>query len=110
MKEIISHFVQVFDVQSINWSAQMMILKKLLTKYSKEEIIYAIDYYASKGVSLYSLGYLNSTMDKPCIELKATKSTLAWGDDSGSRNQRKFAENSETRGGKKHYFDMFEKP
>jgi hypothetical protein len=110
MKEIITHFVQTFMLTKINWSAQTVILKKLLTKYTKEEILYAIDYYANKGVSMYSLGYLMNTMDKPCQELKAKQSTTAWGDDSGTRNQRKFTENNQTRSGEKHYFDLFKEP
>lgn len=108
MKQIIAHFVQTFSIDNINWSAQMTILKKLLKTYSKEQILYAIDYYSQKGVHIYSLGYLSKCMDKPMSELMAKKNTACWGDNSGERNRRKFAENNQTGSREEHYLDLFE--
>jgi hypothetical protein len=108
MKGIIAHFVQTFGVDNINWSAQMTILKRLLKTYTKEQITYAIDYYANRGVHIYSLGYLSKCMDKPMQEYMAMKNTASWSDDSGERNRRKFAENNQAGSRKEYYLDLFE--
>lgn len=107
MKTIVQHFVQTFGVTNINWSAQMAILKKLLKTYTKEQITYAIDYYAKRGTEMYSLGFLTKSMDKPMKEFMAIKNTASWGDDSGERNQRKFTENNQAGSRAKYNLDLF---
>lgn len=102
--------MQTFDVKNINWSAQMVIVKKLLNSYSKEEILYAIDYYKQKGVNMYSIGYLFSAMKDPVDECKAKREVNLWSGNSGERNQRRLAENNQTRSRKKYSFDLYEEP
>ena len=111
MKEIIKHLGQTYGIKNINWSAQMMITKSLLKTYTKEQLLYAIDYYKKRGVEIYSMGYFKNSMDKPCRELEAQR-FIANQDtgDSSERNQRKFREADATFGREKCYFDLFEEP
>lgn len=109
MKTIISHFVQTFDIDNINWSAQMVILKKLLKTYSKQQINYAIDYYKAKGINMYSLGYLIRGMDEAITSYKAEIDISLQVGDKSERNQRKFRKNNEAFNREKYYIDLFEK-
>ena len=105
------HLVQTFGLTQLNWSGQMVIVKRLLKTYTKEQLLYAIDYYAKKGVHIYSIGFLNTkTMKDPINDMQAVNEIKQWSDDSGTRNQRKFAENNKVGSRKKHYFDLFEEP
>ena len=109
MKQIVMHLVQTFGLSNINWSAQMMIVKKLLKTYTQEQILFAIDYYAKQGVHIYSMGFFNTkTMDKPTKEYEALNQTKTWSDDSGERNRRKFTENNQTGSRAKYNLDLFE--
>lgn len=109
MKKLMGYFVDLFSVKTINYPQQMRMLKRLMETYTKEEIQYALDYYAKNGVSMYSLGYLSEkTMARPLKEIEASKVIEQWSDDSGERNKRKFAENNKTRSRKRDYFNLFE--
>ena len=108
MKQIIMHLVQTFELTNVNWSAQMMIAKKLLKTYTAEQILFAIDYYAKQGLHIYSLGFLSKTMDKPMKEYEAVNQTKTWSDNSGERNRRKFTENNQAGSRAKHNLDLFE--
>jgi len=108
MKQIVSHFVKLFDVENINWSAQMTIVKRLLKTYTKEQIIFALNYYANKGVKMYSLGYLSKTMDTPVKEYIAEQNINQQVGDASERNRRKLRESNEALSREKRYLDLFE--
>lgn len=110
MKQIVSHFMALFDVQNVNWSQQMTIVKRLLKSYTKEQIIFALDYYASKGVKMYSLGYLSKTMDTPVREYIAQQNIMQQVGDASERNRRKLRESNEALSREKRYLDLFEEP
>lgn len=107
MKRIVNHFVKTFEISNINWSSQMLMVKRLLKEYSEQEIIYAIDYYKSLGKDIYSLGYLSKCMDKPIREMKALQQIELQDGSSSERNKRKFRENNETFSGEKCFGDLF---
>ena len=84
--------------------------KKLLEQYSKDEILYAIDYYKRMGKDLYSIAYLGKCMDKPIREMKAMKNIALQDGNSCDRNKRKFRESNEAISRKECFGDLFEKP
>ena len=84
--------------------------KKLLELYSKDEILYAIDYYKRMGKDLYSIAYLGKCMDKPIREMKAMKNITLQDGNSSDRNKRKFRENNEAFSREECFGDLFEKP
>lgn len=110
MKQIVSRLVQTFQIDKINWSAQILMTKKLLEHYTREEILYAIDYYKRMGKEIYSIAYLAKCMDKPIREMKAMQNITLQDGNSGDRNKRKFRENNEAISRKECFGDLFEKP
>lgn len=95
-KEIVSYMCLRFDVKKVNWAIQIKIAKKLLEKYSAIQIKYALDYYNSKGVEVYSLGFLTASnkMKDPLAFYEAEKN-MQESVDSGERNKKRTQQNSE---------------
>ena len=89
----------------------MQLAKKLLTSYTFEELEYALRYYKSKGVNMYSLAYLlaKDVMLDPIGLYKAQQVINLQDGSSGERNKQKcIRKDNETNFGKEHYFNMFE--
>lgn len=103
--------IELYGVTNIKWVVQIQLAKKLLSRYSFNEIDYALRYYKSKGVQLYSLGYLLATdVMKDAVDLYKAEQTICLQDgNSGDRNKQKcIRKDNETNIGKEHYFNMFE--
>lgn len=52
--------------ESLNYSHERDKVNELLLQYTKEQIIYALNYYTNRGNSIPSFGYLKGNMDIPC--------------------------------------------
>lgn len=111
-RELVFYWCDKFkiDVKAISWSQQMSVVKKLLEQYTAEQIRFAIDFYCAKNRQMYSMGYLLKAMDKIPDLYRAEMAIVSQEGDSLDRNQRRLAENNETRSREKHYLDLFEKP
>lgn len=74
-KEIVVRLMDEHNVEKVNWSQQMRIANKLLEKYSEEEIMFAIKYYKTQSVNMYSLGWLTykNNMSAPLSKLQAMR-------------------------------------
>jgi hypothetical protein len=74
-KDIVARMMDIYKVQNVNWKLQMKIANQLLEKYSEEQIMYALKYYKTQSINMYSLGYLTykNNMDAPISMLKAMK-------------------------------------
>ena len=109
-KKLIKFFCDLFELPSVNWAVQTKLAKKLLDKHSYDELCYALEYYKSKGVAMYSLGYLTAkdALSAPLDLYKAEKAFNLQDGDSGERNkQRCIRKDNETNFGEEYYFDLF---
>lgn len=87
-KELVTKWIELFKPKDVNWKHQMIMAKTLTDKYTVEELFYALEYYRSKGVQMYSLGFLSNNMDDPCSMLKAEKTIQVIGGTNGSSKER----------------------
>lgn len=89
-KDVVSYFVIAFSVDKVNWGLQMKQAKSLLSKYTGNQIKYAIDYYKDRGEMLYSLGYLlfKDNMKNP-LSLYHAEMNMQEGGESGERNRQR---------------------
>ena len=109
-KDIVTYYIQTFNVQSVNWPLQMRLAKTLLKKYNYNEIKYAIDYYKGKGMEVVSLGFLTyKTNMKDPVSLYHAEANVIEGGDSGDRNWTRIAKNSKAQYGAEYPVDLFEK-
>ena len=90
-RQLVIKMAEAFNIQNVNWSKSMSQMKRLLEKFTPEEIEYAIDYYKNKGVEVYSVGFFSGNMGDPCSLLKAEKHSLRGG--SCERNWKRIIQN-----------------
>ena len=99
---------------NMNFAVQTKLLKKLRGKFTDSDIIYAINYWKSKGLPIKSYGFLTynnfTNMKEPASLYKAEKANTIQGGDSSERNKLRVEHNSEAYSGIKSYFDLFETP
>lgn len=94
-KELVIKLAETFNIPTVDWRKSMTQMKRLLEKYSPEQIEYAIDYYSKKGVQVYSVGFLSGNMDDPCSLLVAEKHSLKGG--SRERNWKRIIQNDKAK-------------
>ena len=96
-KDIVAYMCRINDTTPKNWGLQIKNAKLLLEKYSWTEIKYALDYYKSIGVAMYSLGFL-LTHDSmaPALSMYKTEMNAMSSEGSGKRNRNRIRQNSET--------------
>ena len=107
---IVSHMCSLFSLTDIDWGKQMSIAKKLLTKYSGSEIIYALEYYHNLGTNMYSLGFLlyGGNMNAPRSMYIAEKHINEQESvNSGERNRNKIRQYSQTQYREEYPLDLF---
>ena len=90
-KDIVARMMDIYKVQNVNWKLQMKIANQLLEKYSEEQIMYALKYYKTQSVNMYSLGYFTykNNMDAPISMLKAMKNRTKTDDGYEQRNEQR---------------------
>jgi hypothetical protein len=96
-KKLLDAFYEIYKPRNINYAYQMQIAKGLVQKYSEDELLYALDYFNKRGISIYSLAYLRGNMEEACSLLKAEKFMDRGGEDSGSRNWKRVVQNSKAK-------------
>lgn len=110
-RDLVLHWIELYNVEDIDWKKEMSIAKKLLSKYSDEDISYVLQYYKDRGNYIYSLGFFvfknYKFMSDPIKERKAELNCKG-DDDSGERNRRKLEQNNKTNNRTKLDFSMFE--
>ena len=110
MKSIVKYFISTFGVQTVNWPQQVKIVKSLMERYSREEIVYAIDYYKSKGTDMYSLGFLNRNMEEAVTAKKTEEYLSTQTGDANERNKRKLRTDNQALDREEYYLDLFAEP
>lgn len=96
-KSLVARMMELFNLQSVTWAQQIILAKRLLKKYSYEEIEYALEYYHDKGVALYSLGLLlyKDNMRNPVSLYKAEQNSQN-SEESGERNRKRIQQLQQT--------------
>lgn len=96
-KEVVVFMATLNDVKVENWSLQIRNAKKLMEQYTWNEIKYALEYYRSIGVFIYSLGFLlmKNNMKHP-LSMYTAESQALESENSGERNWTRIRQNSET--------------
>lgn len=89
-KELVLYLASSFKIEGLNWAMQIKIAKKLLNKYKFTDLTYAINYFKSKGVNIYSLGwFLNEKNMGEALSMKAADTHSQDNAQSGDRNRKR---------------------
>lgn len=109
-KDLVSYMCTTFGLTSINWAMQMRNAKLLLSKFTYNEVIYALNHYKNNGVEISSLGFLTyknfKLMAEP-VSLFHAEINLQESDKSGERNRNKIERIRKTECGKNDFEYLF---
>ena len=89
-RELVKYLISTFQLKNVNWAMQTKLAKTLLTLYKFSDLTYAINYYKTKGVNIYSLGWflneknMNEAMSSRIADINSQDS-----EQSGDRNRQR---------------------
>ncbi len=89
-RELVKYLISTFKLTNVNWAMQTKLAKTLLALYKFSDLTYAINYFKTKGVEIYSLGWLmNEKNMKEAMSMKVADINSQDSGGSSDRNRKR---------------------